>query len=40
MYINFWYPTCWGKELGEVPLKTRILGQDLVVFRDSEGKAQ
>ncbi len=40
MYINFWYPTCWGKDLTDQPLKTRILGQDLVVFRDSEGKAQ
>ncbi|MFT4591437.1 MAG: phenylpropionate dioxygenase-like ring-hydroxylating dioxygenase large terminal subunit [Gammaproteobacteria bacterium] len=39
MYINFWYPTCWGAELGESPLKTRILGQDLVVFRDTAGKA-
>jgi phenylpropionate dioxygenase-like ring-hydroxylating dioxygenase large terminal subunit len=39
MYINFWYPTCWSKELGETPLKTRILGQDFVVFRDSKGQA-
>ena len=40
MYINFWYPTCWSKDLtDDEPLKTRILGQDLVIFRDTQGKA-
>lgn len=39
MYINFWYPTCWSKDLTDEPLKTRILGQDLVIFRDTQGKA-
>jgi phenylpropionate dioxygenase-like ring-hydroxylating dioxygenase large terminal subunit len=39
MYINFWYPTGWSKDLTDEPLKTRILGQDLVIFRDSQGKA-
>lgn len=39
MYINFWYPTVFSKDLGDEPVKVRILKQDLVVFRDSKGKA-
>ncbi|MCC5794260.1 MAG: aromatic ring-hydroxylating dioxygenase subunit alpha [Chromatiales bacterium] len=40
MYINFWYPMATAEELADKPLKVRALGQDFVVFRDSEGKAQ
>lgn len=40
MYINFWYPMATSEELvPDQPLKVRALGQDFVVFRDSEGKA-
>ena len=39
MYINFWYPVIMTTDLGEEPVKVRMLGQDFVVFRDSSGKA-
>lgn len=39
MFINFWYAAEWGKNLKDRPLKRKILGQDLVLFRDSEGQA-
>jgi phenylpropionate dioxygenase-like ring-hydroxylating dioxygenase large terminal subunit len=31
---RFWHPLCYVTELGEVPLRVRALGEDLVVFRD------
>ena len=37
MYINFWYPVILGEELKDEPVKVRMLGQNFVVFRDSEG---
>ncbi len=39
MFINFWYPAGMSHELTDAPLKVRILGQDLVLFRDAEGTA-
>lgn len=39
MYINFWYPMTTTLELTDQPLKVRALGQDFVVFRDSQGAA-
>ena len=39
MFINFWYPVCWSKDLEDTPKKVRILGQDLVAFRDTKGAA-
>jgi nitrite reductase/ring-hydroxylating ferredoxin subunit len=33
----FWQPIILSSELGEVPRKVRILGEDLVVFRDKRG---
>ena len=36
-----WVPICLSEEVGEsdgTPVKARILGEDLVVFRDSEGR--
>lgn len=39
MYINFWYPMATSDELKDQPLKVRALGQDFVVFRDSQGRA-
>ena len=40
MYINFWYPMATTAELTDQPRKVRALGQDFVVFRDSQGKAR
>ena len=39
MYINFWYPAEWSKDLQDEPVKVRMLGQDFVLFRDSQGNA-
>ena len=39
MYINFWYPMTSTVELTDQPLKVRALGQDFVVYRDTQGKA-
>lgn len=40
MYINFWYPMATSEELGaEAPVRVRALGQDFVLFRDSQGQA-
>jgi len=39
MYINFWYPAEWGKDVTDQPVKVRMLGQDFVLFRDSAGDA-
>jgi phenylpropionate dioxygenase-like ring-hydroxylating dioxygenase large terminal subunit len=39
MYINFWYPIVRSEDLGyEQPEKVRVLGVDLVAFRDREGR--
>ena len=34
---RFWQPVCITSELTDVPLKLRILGEDLVAFRDGSG---
>jgi phenylpropionate dioxygenase-like ring-hydroxylating dioxygenase large terminal subunit len=40
MYINFWYPMATSDEVeADNALRVRAIGQDFVVFRDSEGKA-
>ena len=31
---RFWHPICYLSELGDVPLRARALGEDLVVFKD------
>ena len=36
---RFWQPVAMSQDLGEVPLAIRILGEDLVVFRDGRGRA-
>ena len=36
-FRRFWLPVAMSSQLGEVPVATRILGEDLVVFRDLEG---
>lgn len=39
MLINFWYPAATAAELTDQPLRRRMLGQDVVLFRDSQGIA-
>lgn len=39
MYINFWYPAEQSAHITEQPLKLRMLGQDFVLWRDSDGVA-
>jgi phenylpropionate dioxygenase-like ring-hydroxylating dioxygenase large terminal subunit len=41
MYINFWYPIVRSEDLSpEHPEKVRVLGVDLVAFRDNAGAAR
>jgi len=40
VYTNVWYVACFSKDLEKKPLKQRMLGADLVLFRDGEGIAQ
>jgi phenylpropionate dioxygenase-like ring-hydroxylating dioxygenase large terminal subunit len=41
MYINFWYPIIRSEDLAhDTPQKAKVLGCNLVVFRDQEGKAR
>ena len=35
---RFWQPVAFARELGAVPLAIRIMGEDLVVFRDRSGR--
>ena len=35
---RYWHPVALGRELGEHPVATRILGEDLVLFRDRGGR--
>ncbi|WP_134684896.1 aromatic ring-hydroxylating oxygenase subunit alpha [Brevibacillus migulae] len=32
-----WYAVTWSKELGNKPIKVRLLGKDYVLFRDEKG---
>jgi phenylpropionate dioxygenase-like ring-hydroxylating dioxygenase large terminal subunit len=34
---RFWQPVCFADELGELPRVVKILGEELVVFRDGSG---
>ena len=36
---RFWQPVCFSDDLSDLPLRVRILGEDLVVFRDQSGTA-
>jgi len=41
IFRRHWIPACLSEEVSEPdgnPVKIRLLGEDLVVFRDSEGK--
>ena len=35
---RFWHPVTLSSELADLPVAIRILGEDLVVFRDGEGR--
>ncbi len=39
MFINFWYGAILGQDLTDKPVKRRMLGQDFVLFRDTQGVA-
>jgi phenylpropionate dioxygenase-like ring-hydroxylating dioxygenase large terminal subunit len=39
VFINFWYPALTSAELGEQPVRVRMLGLDFVLARDDTGKA-
>jgi phenylpropionate dioxygenase-like ring-hydroxylating dioxygenase large terminal subunit len=41
LFRRYWWPACLSKELPEpdgAPIRIRILGEDLIAFRDSENK--
>jgi phenylpropionate dioxygenase-like ring-hydroxylating dioxygenase large terminal subunit len=38
-FRRFWQPVCYSDDLKDLPLKLRILGEDLVAFRDGGGEA-
>jgi phenylpropionate dioxygenase-like ring-hydroxylating dioxygenase large terminal subunit len=40
MLKNFWYPIQFSDKVSSKPQRQRILGQDLVVYRDESGTAQ
>ncbi len=35
--LNAWYPLAWSGDLRHAPIRRRVLGQDLVVFRGEDG---
>ena len=35
---RFWQPVAFARDLGDVPLRVRIMAEDLVVFRDGSGR--
>ncbi len=37
MFINFWYAMARSDEVGDTPFKTRVLGHNFVLFRDTAG---
>ncbi|MCH9695365.1 MAG: aromatic ring-hydroxylating dioxygenase subunit alpha [Gammaproteobacteria bacterium] len=39
MLINLWYVAEWSKSVGNEPVRVKMLGQNFVLFRDTEGKA-
>ena len=36
---RFWQPVCFADELKDLPLRLRVMGEDLVAFRDRSGAA-
>ena len=39
MLRHYWHPVCLSTDLRDVPYPVRMLGEDLVAFRDLEGSA-
>lgn len=39
MLINLWYVAEWSETLKDTPVRVKMLGQKLVLFRDASGKA-
>jgi phenylpropionate dioxygenase-like ring-hydroxylating dioxygenase large terminal subunit len=37
-FRRFWNPVAFSKELQDLPLRIRILGEDLILFRDKSGQ--
>ena len=37
-FRRFWHPVCLSEELTDVPKSIRILGEDLIAFRDKSGR--
>jgi phenylpropionate dioxygenase-like ring-hydroxylating dioxygenase large terminal subunit len=35
---RFWQPVCYAEDLTDVPMAIRIMGEDLIVFRDGQGR--
>jgi phenylpropionate dioxygenase-like ring-hydroxylating dioxygenase large terminal subunit len=35
---RFWQPVCFSDELGDLPHRVRVLGEELVAFRDRRGR--
>ena len=35
---RFWHPVALSDELKDLPVRIRVLGEDLVAFRDGRGK--
>jgi nitrite reductase/ring-hydroxylating ferredoxin subunit len=35
---RFWQPVAFARDLGDVPLRLRIMGEDLALFRDGSGR--
>ena len=40
MFKNFWWPLEWAEVVKAKPVRMRALGQDFVLFRTAEGRAQ
>lgn len=38
MLRRYWQPVCLSSELGELPKRIRVLGEDLVAWRDRKGR--
>ena len=36
---RYWQPVCLSADLQELPKAVRILGEDLIAFRDGDGQA-
>jgi phenylpropionate dioxygenase-like ring-hydroxylating dioxygenase large terminal subunit len=37
-FRRFWHPVAFSHELGDLPVRLRILGEDLVLFRNQSGR--